>query len=106
MLLEQLRDGKGGERGDERCALLEHVAAVEDRPHDRRIGRRPADAAVLERLDEAGLGVAGGRTRLVAFGYELLGVQGLADRERRHLALGLVLPGLVPARLVRQSVAR
>ena len=91
VLLEQLRDREGGERRHERRSLLEHVAAVEDRAHDRRVRRRPADAAVLERLHEARLGVAGGRARLVAVRPELGGLERLADRERRHLALVLVL---------------
>ena len=52
VLLEQLDDGEGEELRHERLALLAHVAAVEDRPHDRRVRRRTADAALLERLHE------------------------------------------------------
>ena len=57
MLLEQLRDREREERRHERGSLLEDVAAVEDRPHDRGVRRRAADAALLERLHERRLGV-------------------------------------------------
>src|SRR6185503_16960033 len=46
--LEELRDGEGEERGDERGALLVDVAAVEDRPHDRGVRRWTSDAPLLE----------------------------------------------------------
>ncbi len=70
MLLEQLRDGEREERRHERRALLEDVAAVLDRPDDRRVRRRAADAAILERLHERRLREACRRARLVAFGLE------------------------------------
>ena len=46
---------------------LDHldVAAVDDRRDRRRIGRRAADAALLERLDQRCLGVARRRLREV-----------------------------------------
>ena len=68
MPLEQLGDGEREERRDERRPLLVDVAAVEDRPHDRRVGRGAPDAALLEGLDEARLRVARGRARLVPCG--------------------------------------
>ena len=50
----------------QRAALLPDVAAVLDRLDDRRVGRRAADAELLQRLDQARLGVAGGRVGGVA----------------------------------------
>ena len=65
--LEQLHLGERGPRGDERAALLEHVVAAEDGLDHRRVRRRASDAAVLELLHQARLGVArrrlGGVTR-------------------------------------------
>ena len=49
VLLEQGDDREREERRHERRPLLEHVAAVEDRADDRRVGRRPADPELLER---------------------------------------------------------
>ncbi len=57
---EQVDDREGEERGHQRGALLEHVAPVQDRADDRRVGRRAADLPVFELLDQARLGVAGG----------------------------------------------
>ena len=71
VLLEQVDDREGEERRHERRAALEDVAAVEDRADDRRVGGRPADAALLERLDEARLGVARRRRGRVALRVEL-----------------------------------
>ena len=68
--LEQLRHGERDERRHERRALLEDVAAVEDRAHDRRVRRGAADAAVFQRLDQGRLGVAGRRRRVVALRLE------------------------------------
>ena len=101
VLLERLRDREGGERRHERRSLLEHVTAVEDRAHDRGVRRRPADAAVLERLHEARLGVAGGRASLVTVRAELGGLERLANGELRQSALLGLVGGLVLAGLIR-----
>ena len=63
--LEQVRDRERGPRGHERGALAPHVAARLDRLDHRRVRRRAADAALLELLHEARLGVARGRLGLV-----------------------------------------
>ena len=104
--LEKLRHRERDERRHERGALLVDVAAVEDRPHDRGVRRRAADAALLERLDEARLGVARRRARLVALRLERGRVQRLADRQRRQPALLVVLGRLVAPRLVRLEKPR
>ena len=70
MLLEQVDDRERDERRHERGALLQHVAALEDRADDRRVGRRAADAELLERPHERRLGVARRRLRLVSLGLE------------------------------------
>ena len=59
--LEQRDHGERQEGGHQRGALLEHVAAVQDRADDARVGGRPADLPVLQLLDQRGLGVAGRR---------------------------------------------
>ena len=86
MLLEQRDHGEGEEGRDERGAALEHVAPVENRAHDRGVGRRATDSALLERLDEARLGVARGRSRRVALGLELERPELVADGEMRKPA--------------------
>ena len=102
MLLEQSRDREGEERRDEGGAALEDVAAVEDRADDRRVGRRPADAALLERLHEAGLGVARGRRGRVALGLELERAQLVARLQvrQRPLLLGFRRRDVVVAALL------
>ncbi len=62
----------------EPALLHDHVAAVDDRGDRRRVRRRPADAVLLERLDQARLGVA--RRRL---GEVLLRVDGSRRWSRR-----------------------
>ena len=58
MLLQQPDHGERHPRRHQRAALLVHVAAVLDGLDDRRVRRRPADAQILERLDQRRLGVA------------------------------------------------
>src|SRR5205823_6323262 len=84
VLLEQAGDGEGEEGRDERGAALDDVAAVEDRRQDRGVRRRPADAAVLERLDERRLGVPRRRCRLVALRLELEQLDAVAGMEIRQ----------------------
>ena len=90
VLLEQVHHGEGDERGHQRVALLPDVPAVLDRLHDRRVGRRPADAQLLEPGDQARLGVAGRRAGGVALGVQLLGVELLAALQAGQPALGVV----------------
>nr|CRL79195.1 hypothetical protein CPGR_05191 [Mycolicibacterium malmesburyense] len=90
MLFEQPDHGERHPRRHQRAAALHDVAAVLDRLDDRGVRRRPADAEVLERLDQRRLGVAGGRGRVVPVGGELLGVHALALLQVRQPALGVV----------------
>src|SRR5579884_2929651 len=106
VLLEQVDDREGEELRHERLSLPAHVAAVDDRAHDRRVRRRPADAALLERLDERRLRVARRRRRRVSLRLERGRGELVADRERRQLPL-LVARRLllVPALLVGEQEA-
>src|SRR3954452_2701622 len=106
VLLEQVDDREREELRHERLALLPHVAAVEDRPHDRRVRRRPADAALLERLHERRLREAGGRRRRAALRLERGRVQRVALGELREQALLVVrVDRLVLALLVGEQEA-
>ena len=106
VLFEQVRDGERDERRHERLPLLVHVAALEDRPEDRRVGRRAADPALLERPHERRLREACGRDGRVRLGLEPLRRQLVALGERRQAALLLVLrDGLVAALLVGEHEA-
>ena len=106
VLLEQAGDREGEEGRNERGAALEDVAAVEDRAEDRRVGRRPADPALLERLHEGRLGVPRRRGRRVPVRLELERrqlVAGLQVRQRALLlALGLVVAALLVGRESRR----
>ncbi len=97
VLLHEPHDGEREERRHQRGPALHDVAAVDDRAHDRGVRRRAADAALLERLHERGLGVARRRVRRVALGVEAQGGERVADGERRETALGVVA---VPVRVV------
>src|SRR4029453_4400573 len=81
-----------------------HVAAAQDRRDDRGVGRRPADAFVLEALDERRVGIARRGGGLVALrmerrerGASRLGGPGTGDRlparERRQDRLLVVERG-------------
>ena len=96
--LEQRHDGERGPRRHQRRPLLPHVPAVLDGPDDRGVGRRPAHAEILERLDQGGLGVAGRRCRRVRLRLELERDEHVADRERGQrpllvLELGIGIVG-------------
>src|SRR6478609_9752883 len=58
VLLQQARNREGHPGRHERAALLVDIAAVLNRLDDRRVGRRPADAEIFQRLDQRRLGVA------------------------------------------------
>ena len=71
---------KGAEKGgDELAAVLGHEAllletdiiAILQHRNDRGIGRRPADAQLLQRLDQAGFAVARRRLGEMLFGHQL-----------------------------------
>ena len=107
VLLEERNDGEGEERGNERRAALEDVAAVEDRAHDRRVRGGAADAALLERLHEAGLGVARRRRGRVARRLELERLNRVPVLEVRQGPLVLRVGGsvVVAALLIRGEEA-
>ena len=65
MIAQQRGDRERREARHQRLALTEHVAALLNRGNRRRVGGRPADAVLLERLDQRGLGVSRRRGRLV-----------------------------------------
>ena len=88
---QQGDDGEGEERGNQRGALLEHVAAVQDGADDGRVGGRPADLPVLQLLDQRRLGVAGRRPGGVLGGGEPQHVERVAFGQRRQPAF-LVVP--------------
>src|SRR5690606_40053096 len=58
VVLEQAHDREGDPVRNESGAARRHIAAIDDRRDDRGERRRATDAELLERLDEAGLGVA------------------------------------------------
>src|SRR5690606_41295157 len=58
LVLEQAHDREGDPVRNESGAARRHIAAIDDRRDDRGERRRATDAELLERLDEAGLGVA------------------------------------------------
>ena len=110
MLLHQAGHAERQERRDQRGALLAHVAAVDDRRDDRGIRRGPADAALLQVLDQGRLGVARRRGRGVALGTQLGAPEGVALAHRRQPPVGrptaALGPGLVVADLVRALLVR
>ena len=100
--LQQVDDGEGEERGHQRGALLEHVAAVQDRADDRGVGRRPADLPVFQLLDQRRLGVAGRRPGRVLGRGQLRRGQRVALGQRRQPALPVVPVGVVARRRPRR----
>ena len=92
VLLQQPDDREGQPGRHQRGALLVDVAAVEDRADDRGVGRRAADLAVLELLDQGGLGVARGRLGLVALGRHGRRRHRRTLLERGQAGLGVVAP--------------
>ncbi len=96
VLLQQPDDGERDPGRHQRRALLVDVPAVDDRADDRGVRRRAADLAVLELLDQRGLGVARRRLGLVALGRQRGGVHGLALGQlgQRHLVVVAALAAL------------
>ena len=77
-------------------ALLDHVAAVDDRRDGRGVGRRTADAEFLEPFDERSLVVAGRRGRKALRGRDLRRKHAVAGRELGQqplAALGALVVG-------------
>ena len=78
---------------DQRRALLPDVAAVLDGLHDRGVGGRPADAELLQRLDQRGLGVAGRRAGGVPGRLQRAHPELVAAGQLRQPALAVVPAG-------------
>ncbi len=91
---QQCHHGEGHERRDQRGALLEHVAAVQDRADDRGVGGRAADLPVLQLLDQRRLGVAGRRPGRVLGGGQAQRVQRVGLGQRRQAALVVIQLGV------------
>ena len=72
-------------RRHQRGAAPPHVPTVGDGADDRRVGRRPADAHLLERLDQARLGIPRGRLGRVPVGGRAVDAERLALGQRRQL---------------------
>src|SRR5215212_8581479 len=94
---EQVGDHDADVLGVEALAVQADVLAVHQGRDGRRVGRRTADAVLLQRLDQAGLAVAGRRLGEVLLGGELDQPQHLA-RDQLGQGAGLLL-GLVVAAL-------
>ena len=104
---EQAGNAFAERRRTERLVLLGDVIAVDDGRDSRRIGGRPADAALLHRTDERCLGIAGRRLRKVLGRLDFLGGQLVALIEaRQRLSCGILLFLVVRAFLVNRSKAR
>jgi hypothetical protein len=88
--LEQRDHREGQERGHQRGALLEHVAAVQDGADDAGVRRGPADLPVLQLLDQRGLGVAGRRAGGVLGRGQPQHVERVGLGQRRQPALPVV----------------
>ena len=99
VLLQQLHHRERGEGRHQRVALLDHVLALLDGLDDRGVGRRPADAAGLELLDQRRLGVARRRLRGVVARLEAPRLELVVARDARqqHLLLRELALGVVRA---------
>ena len=84
MLLEQSRHSKGGEAGGQGIAQQRGVAAIHDRSNDRGVGRRPADALLLQHLHQRCLAEPCRRLGLMAKGFNGLRLRCIANAQRRQ----------------------
>src|SRR5262249_38794530 len=105
VLLEQVDDRECEERRHERGALLEDVAAVEDRADDRRVCRRAPDAELLERSHGRRLRGARRRDRLWSLWLVAPPLDGVALAQVRQPPLVVVVGVGVAAFLVRGEEA-
>ena len=100
MLLEEPDHREGKEGRHERGVLLEDVAAVLDRPDDRGVRRRAADAPLLERAHERRLGEARRRRRLVSLRLQLDCTHLVALRQVRQPPFVVLTAAVARLRLV------
>ncbi len=94
VLLQEVDHGEAQEGRHQGGALLEDVAAVQDGADDRRVGRRAADLALFQLLDQRGLGVAGRGLGGVAVRGDLPRGQRVALGDLRQAALAVVQLGV------------
>ena len=97
MLDEQVGDDAGHDLGPEPTVLDLGVAALDDGRDGGRIRGRPADAVLLERLDERSLGVAGWWLGEVLLTLGILDGGTLALGQGRQASLGLLVFPVVAA---------
>ena len=95
VLDEEVGHDAGDRFGPEPSLLHPDVAAIDDRRDGGRIGRRPTDAVLLERLDERCLGEARRRLREVLRGRDLADVGPVALGQRRQATSELVVLGSI-----------
>ena len=69
--VEEGHDQAAAVLGDEFATVLDHIVAVLQHLDDRCIGRRPPDAELFHRLDQAGVGEARWRLREMLFRRDL-----------------------------------
>ncbi len=91
VLDEQVVDDEGDRFRVEPALLDPDVAAIDDRRDRGGIGRRTADAVLLERLDERRLGEAWRRLGEMLGRGDLANGRGIALGEGRQAATGLVV---------------
>ena len=82
VLDQQVRHDLGDRLGMEPPLLDPDVAAIDDRRDRRRVGRRPADPVLLERLDQGRLGEARRRLGEMLGRRDLDHARAIAGRER------------------------
>ncbi len=85
---------------DEPLGVHLHVLAVLQRRDDACVGRRPADAVLFERLDEACLGEARRRLGEMLLGAQHVEVDDIALGDVRQQPVRVIVPGVVQAFLV------
>ena len=82
MALQQIDHRECGERGHQRRPFLPNVSAILDGLHCGGVGRRSADPAFFQFLDEGGFGVACLRLCLMSDRIHTGGEQGLIAFQR------------------------
>ena len=94
-MLDQQVGHDPGDRLRVQTTLLDpDVAAIDDRRDRRRVGRRPADAVLLERLDQRRLGEARRRLGEVLGRRDLADIGAVALGERREAPRDLLVVGV------------
>ena len=75
--------------------LFLDVLTVNNRFHCRRICTRPANPKLFERLDQRRLRVTRRRNRKMLFRTQLAQIHLLANRQRRHSLVGIIIGALI-----------